>query len=82
MKLIIAEKPSVAKSIASALGASSRADGFYEGSGLLVSWCVGHLVSPMDAGGYASVSRNGAMTIFPFCRAVPLCACTGQGGRL
>lgn len=54
MKLIIAEKPSVAKSIASALGASSRADGFYEGNGLLVSWCVGHLVSPMDAGGYAS----------------------------
>ena len=52
MKLIIAEKPSVAKSIASALGASSRADGVYEGSGLLVSWCVGHLVSPMDAGGY------------------------------
>ena len=52
MKLIIAEKPSVAKSIASALGASSRANGFYEGSGLLVSWCVGHLVSPMDAGGY------------------------------
>ena len=51
-KLIIAEKPSVAKSIASALGASSRADGFYEGSGFLVSWCVGHLVSPMDAGGY------------------------------
>ena len=51
-KLIIAEKPSVAKSIASALGASSRADGFYEGNGLLVSWCMGHLVSPMDAGGY------------------------------
>ena len=51
-KLIIAEKPSVAKSIASALGASSRADGFYEGNGLLVSWCVGHLVSPMDASGY------------------------------
>ena len=52
MKLIIAEKPSVAKSIASALGASSRADGFYEGNNLLVSWCVGHLVSPLDAGGY------------------------------
>ena len=51
-KLIIAEKPSVAKSIASALGASSRANGFYEGNGLIVSWCVGHLVSPMDAGGY------------------------------
>ena len=52
MKLIIAEKPSVAKSIASALGASSRADGFYEGNNLIVSWCVGHLVSPLDAGGY------------------------------
>ena len=52
MKLVICEKPSVAKSIASALGAKSGADGFYEGSGLLVSWCVGHLVSPMDAGGY------------------------------
>ena len=52
MKLIIAEKPSVAKSIASALGAASRADGYYEGNGLIVSWCVGHLVSPMDAAGY------------------------------
>ena len=52
MNLIIAEKPSVAKSIASALGAKSRADGFYEGNGLIVSWCVGHLVSPLDAAGY------------------------------
>ena len=51
-KLVICEKPSVAKSIASALGASSRADGFYEGNGLIVSWCVGHLVSPMEAAGY------------------------------
>ena len=52
MKLIICEKPSVAKSVSSALGVKSRADGFYEGNGLLVSWCVGHLVSPMDAAGY------------------------------
>ena len=52
MKLIIAEKPSVAKSIASALGAASRADGFYEGNGLIVSWCLGHLITPMDAGQY------------------------------
>ena len=52
MKLIIAEKLSVAKSIASALGVTSRADGFYEGNGLIVSWCVGHLVCPMDAAGY------------------------------
>lgn len=52
MKLIIAEKPSVAKSIASALGAKSGADGCFQGNGLIVSWCVGHLVSPMDAAGY------------------------------
>ena len=51
-KLVICEKPSVAKSIASALGAKSRADGYYEGNGLIVSWCVGHLVSPMEAAGY------------------------------
>ena len=51
-KLVICEKPSVAKSIASALGVTSRADGCFEGNGLIVSWCVGHLVSPMDAAGY------------------------------
>ena len=52
MKLIIAEKPSVAKSIESALGASSKAYGFYEGSGLLVSWCVGHLAELANADSY------------------------------
>ncbi len=52
MKLIIAEKPSVAKSIASALGVTSGADGFYEGNNLIVSWCIGHLFSPLDAAGY------------------------------
>ena len=52
MKLVICEKPSVAKSIASALGVTSRAGGCFEGNGFIVSWCVGHLVSPMDAAGY------------------------------
>lgn len=52
MKLIIAEKPSVAKSIASALGVKSGADGSFQGNGYIISWCVGHLVSPMDAAGY------------------------------
>ena len=54
MKLVICEKPSVAKAVASALGVTSRADGCFEGNGYLVSWCVGHLVSPMDAAGYDS----------------------------
>lgn len=42
MKLVIAEKPSVAKSIAAVLGAKKRGDGFLMGSGYLVSWCFGH----------------------------------------
>ena len=44
MKLVLAEKPSVAMSYAKVLGATSRQDGYLEGNGYLVSWCVGHLV--------------------------------------
>ena len=44
MQLVIAEKPSVAQSIAKVIGAYKRADGYLEGSGYIVSWCVGHLV--------------------------------------
>ena len=43
-KLIVAEKPSVAMSYAKVLGATNRKDGYLEGNGYLVSWCVGHLV--------------------------------------
>ena len=52
MKLVICEKPSVAKSIASALGVTSRADGHFEGGGWLISWCIGHLVGLADAAAY------------------------------
>ena len=44
MKLVLAEKPSVAQSIAKVLGAAKREDGYLEGNGYGVSWCVGHLV--------------------------------------
>ena len=43
-KLVITEKPSVAQSIAKVIGADKREDGYLEGNGYLVSWCVGHLV--------------------------------------
>lgn len=43
-KLVVCEKPSVAQSIGKVLGASKRCDGYLEGGGYLVSWCVGHLV--------------------------------------
>ena len=42
--MIVAEKPSVAMSYAKVLGATNRKDGYLEGNGYLVSWCVGHLV--------------------------------------
>ena len=44
MKLVIAEKPSVAQSLARVIGANKRQNGYLEGGGYLVSWCVGHLV--------------------------------------
>lgn len=44
MKLVLAEKPSVAQSIAKVLGATKREDGYLEGSEYVISWCVGHLV--------------------------------------
>ena len=52
MKLVIAEKPSVAQSIAKVLGAFERKNGFLQGNGYVVSWCIGHLVGLCDAGKY------------------------------
>jgi DNA topoisomerase-3 len=51
MQLVIAEKPSVAMALSKVLDAKSRRDGYMEGGGYLVSWCVGHLVelAPADA---------------------------------
>lgn len=45
MELYIAEKPSVGRTIASAIGANERRDGYWEGNGRMVSWCIGHLVA-------------------------------------
>ena len=52
MKLVIAEKPSVANSLAAVLGATTRKDGYLEGGGWLVSWCLGHLAGLADASVY------------------------------
>jgi DNA topoisomerase-3 len=52
MKLVIAEKPSVAQSIATVIGANVRKDGCMEGNGYIVSWCVGHLVELASADRY------------------------------
>ncbi len=52
MQLVIAEKPSVAQSIASVLGARTKHDGYQEGNGYVVSWCFGHLAGLADASAY------------------------------
>jgi len=52
--LVIAEKPSVAQSIAKVLGCTGRQDGYLEGNGYLVSWCVGHLVELAEPETYDS----------------------------
>lgn len=43
-KLVIAEKPSVARGLCTVIGANNKKNGYYEGNGYIVSWCVGHLV--------------------------------------
>ena len=52
MRLVIAEKPSVAQSLAAVLGANQRRAGYLEGGGWLVSWCLGHLAELADAASY------------------------------
>ena len=52
MKLVIAEKPSVAISIAKVIGATKKKDGYYEGNGYKVSWCVGHLIQMANPDAY------------------------------
>ena len=51
-KLVIAEKPSVAQSLSAVIGATARKDGYLEGNGWRVSWCVGHLAGLADADSY------------------------------
>ena len=53
MKLIIAEKPSLGRNIASAIGTLARRDGYLEGEGYIVSWAFGHLFSLADIDDYS-----------------------------
>ena len=68
MKLILAEKPSVAKTIASFLGANARRNGYFEGNGYLITYAFGHLVSLYDMKDYDKDKYSGSwkMDNFPF----------------
>ena len=65
MQLVIAEKPSVAGSIAAALGVKEKKDGYIEGGGYLISWCVGHLVELADAAAYGEQYKKWSYESLP-----------------
>ena len=68
MKLVIAEKPSVAQSLAKVIGATNKKDGYLEGNGFIVSWCIGHLIELADPEKYDekySKWRKEDLPIFP-----------------
>ena len=58
MKLVISEKPSVAQTISSVIGANKRKDGYMEGNGYIVSWCIGHLVEPAQPDAYSDAWKK------------------------
>ena len=64
-RLVIAEKPSVAGSIAAALGVKEKKDGYIEGGGYLISWCVGHLVELADAAAYGEQYKKWSYESLP-----------------
>ncbi|MFW6025083.1 MAG: DNA topoisomerase [Candidatus Woesearchaeota archaeon] len=66
MKLIIAEKPSVARNIVSALNIKNKEDGYYEGNGYYVTWVIGHLLQLYDLKDYDKNKQGWKMEYFPF----------------
>jgi len=68
MKLVIAEKPSVAMSLAAVLGANEKKDGYLEGGGYLVSWCVGHLLELAQPEAYGEQYAKWRYGDLPTCR--------------
>lgn len=58
MRLVIAEKPSVAAAYAAALGVKGKKDGYTEGNGYIISWCIGHLVELAEAAAYGEQYRK------------------------
>lgn len=65
MQLVIAEKPSVGKAIANVLGANKLGDGYTEGNGYIVSWCVGHLVQLINPDEYDEKYKKWAFDTLP-----------------
>lgn len=65
-KVIIAEKPSVAKNIADAFNIKTRKDGYFEGDNYLITWAFGHLLQLYDAKDYDQSMKSWRLEKFPF----------------
>ena len=65
MQLVIAEKTSVAQSIARVIGAGERKDGYMEGNGYIVSWCIGHLVELAQPDAYSDTWKKWSYESLP-----------------
>src|SRR5687767_7194643 len=66
MKVVLAEKPSVARELAAFLGASSRRDGYFEGRGWRVTWALGHLVTLKEPQDYDPALKRWTLESLPF----------------
>ncbi len=66
MKVVLAEKPSVARELAAFLGADSRRDGYFEGHGYQVTWALGHLVTLQEPQDYDPALRHWSLATLPF----------------
>ena len=65
MKLVICEKPSVGAAVAAALGVREKKDGYIEGNGYVISWCIGHLVQLSEAAAYGEQYRKWSYDSLP-----------------
>src|SRR3954451_6592496 len=66
MKVVLAEKPSVARELASFLGASARREGYFEGKGYQVTWALGHLVTLKEPQDYDPALKRWSLGALPF----------------
>ena len=66
MKVVLAEKPSVARELAAFLGAGSRREGYYEGRGYQVTWALGHLATLKEPEDYDPALKRWSLAALPF----------------
>ena len=66
MRVVLAEKPSVARELAAFLGADSRCDGYFEGKGYQVTWALGHLVTLKEPQDYDPSLKKWSLATLPF----------------